>query len=68
MYTTHLAESKEASSSLFTTKCVTKSYTSLDDPSLQPLYAVNLSSTRAAVDHRGVYVKRVKYWIHGVTY
>ena len=67
-YATHLAATNEASSSHITTKCVTNSYTSLDDPPPQKMYAVNPFSARAAADQIGRYVRKVTDWRQGVTY
>ena len=49
-------------------KCVTNSYTSLDEPSLLPAYAANPSSTRAAADQRGGYARGVIDWRQDVVY
>ena len=68
MYGTYLAVSKEALWLHITSKYVMKSYTSLDEPSLLPLYASNPSSTMFAADHRGGYVRRVTYLRQEVKY
>ena len=68
MYSTHLAATKESLSSHVTTKCVPKSYTSLDEPYSQQIHTAKASSTRAAEYQRGRYVKVLIDWRHRVTY
>ena len=68
MYVTDLSASKEAFLSHVTTKCLINSYTSLDKPSLMPVYATNTSSPRAAADQKGGYRRGVTDWRQEVTY
>ena len=42
-------------------KCITNSYTSLGEPSLQPQYATNPSFTRTSEYHMGIYIKGVTF-------
>ena len=51
-----------------TMTCVTKSYTSLGESYHQQMYVANPSSTRAALNHRGIYVRGVTVWRQDVTY
>ena len=67
MYVKKLAAAKEASLLNVTKKCVTNSYTSLDNIYPNQLYAPNPSSTRDVADQIGRYVRRLKYWRHGMT-
>ena len=68
MYNMHSVVAKEALSFQVTKKCVTNSYTFLDNPYSPHLYADNPSSTRGAVDQIGRYIRGVTVWIQGVAY
>ena len=49
----------QASSFHDTMNCETNSYTSLDKPSIQPMYVANSLSTMAAADQRSIYARLV---------
>ena len=68
MYVTDLDESQEALSLHVTMKCMTNSYTLLDETSLQPLYAAKPSTKSATEDQKGRYFRGVIDWRHNMTY
>ena len=68
VYVTHWAAEKEASSSHVTTECMKNSYTSLDNPSPQYMYAANTPSTRDVPYQRKIYIRGVIVCRQGVKY
>ena len=67
-YVTYLAAATEVSSSRITTKCMTISYTSIDNPFPLPEYAVNPSYTRDAAYQRRRHARLGDSWIKELTF